>query len=142
MFCIPMLQSVNTRSNSKKELTSTQKLCNASKRFNGPESISKKQLRDCYFTRSDVPSTFGPNHLDHIIVATALNHVFQNDIPVDVLQVDSPAGNFIDIGPIDRLFNAPNSVQSRLGKGSSPMTLVILKFCESLHKLNLQLIVG
>ena len=101
-----------------------------------------KKLGHCYFIRSDVPATFGSNNLDHIIVATALNYVFQNDIPVDVLQVDSPAGNFIDVGPINRLFNAPNSVQSRLGKGSSPMTLVILKFCESLHKLNLQLIVG
>jgi hypothetical protein len=56
--------------------------------------------------------------------------------------VQSPAGDFINIRPAHRLFVADHFVQTRLGKFSYPVALVVFKLGESLQESYLELNAG
>lgn len=51
-----------------------------------------------------------------VIMSATLDEVFQVDLTIFILQVKAPAGNLVDVRPVDWLPIADGSVQTRLGK--------------------------
>jgi hypothetical protein len=49
-------------------------------------------------------------------MSATLDEVFQVDLTIFILQVKAPAGNLVDVRPVDWLPIADGSVQTRLGK--------------------------
>ena len=66
--------------------------------------------------------------MQHIVMLPTLDDIFQVDLAVLILQVQTPARNLVDIGPVDRLLITDDPMQPRFGKLACPVTLVVLKF--------------
>ena len=74
-------------------------------------------------------------------MAIAFDDIFQNNIPIDVLKMDAPTGNFCDVRAVDGLFHATHSVESRFGEASCTVAVIILELGKRLQKCELQFVI-
>lgn len=66
--------------------------------------------------------------LKNIIVFLPFDNVFQMKLIAFVLNMKPPTGDFVDVRPIDGLFDACDFMQSRFGKRSRSMRFLIFQF--------------
>jgi hypothetical protein len=72
-------------------------------------------------------------------MSLTLDEVFQVDLAVFILQVQTPARDLIDIRAVNRLPVTDDSVQARFGKLARPVTLVVFRFGEGLQEAYLEI---
>ena len=69
-----------------------------------------------------------------VIMSPSFDEVFQVDLAILILQVQTPARNLIDVRAVDGLPVTGDSVQTRFWKLARPMTFVVFKFGQRLQE--------
>jgi len=67
-------------------------------------------------------------------VELTVNDVFEVQLLVGVLYMNSPARDFVDIGPVNALFYANDFVQPGFWKLPGFVCVVVLKFSKRFYK--------